>query len=928
MGISISLTVVPFHRYDHAMLSFGDLLSNALHDIKKHTRKKISIVQDELGYALTPALTGDAVERWRYRKSLPAIEQVEQLTTALVAYKYKGHDRAWVLQFLHSADHPYPNAFADTLFPPERAANPAPPFSVYQPPQPRGFVGRQRELAHYRAELEQAGIALISGMAGIGKTSLAATLARTQTPVFWHTLREASADSLIYRLSGFLARLGSADLWQQLEASRMANIQPPSNATCVDALLAGLIQYDCLICLDDLQVAADDPHIQRMVLRLSAEQRPKLLLTTRRIPRFLARYHQPLPLGGLSREDSADLFTTRHSKLTLAQRNDLHTYTAGHATFLTFALLLLERAVSADKLIASLAEADNIERFLLEEVDDYLSDDERAVMETLALHYGEPVPTDALLAIAHGERTRRAMRGLLDQYLIQAHDLFDKMGLTIHAIVAEFYRLQMSTAAQRALHERAANYYAAAHPLQSADHHERAGNIALATRLLTEHAHAFANRGDAIAAMTILERLPLDELDEELAIGMQLAIADCGTVSGRFGAAKAALFDVAERLNQQPNTPQTTRTKVHVCQRMGQLLEREDVPQALQWAQRGLGLTTAEMSAERAALETQIAILHMHTGNYGAAFELLEDLQHAQLPHHLQTVVRYSLSGLHFRNNQLDHAEKLAREALKMAQQHPLLKLRVLTNLGVYLYRRGKWQEAMQMLEEGRETAKRMGDVRQYLLLSLNLAGMLIYAGKERTAQQILNAVLEQAQENGQQTLVLQARVWLVRCHITIEKWAAAQTHLAAAKPLAVEQNDQAVLAMLDGYSAEIALAADELDDAWRLAMAAVDGSRQLGDKSSEAIHWRVVGDVATAASDRERAANAYQRSLALLNPLEYYYAATTLALAKLLQGEGAYAAAAEHAATAQTTFAHLGATRDVAAAQKLLDQLKLETIT
>jgi tetratricopeptide (TPR) repeat protein len=225
------------------------------------------------------------------------------------------------------------------------------------------------------------------------------------------------------------------------------------------------------------------------------------------------------------------------------------------------------------------------------------------------------------------------------------------------------------------------------------------------------------------------------------------------------------------------------------------------------------------------------------------------------------------------------------------------------------------------MLADGRETAERMGDVRQQLLLSLNLAGLTIYAGRAGEALRLLHEVIDRAEATEQHALVTQAHAWLVRHYLLAENWTLAQAHHAAAHALATAQNEQAVLTMLDGYAAELALADGDLAHAWRLANAAVSGSQQLGDKTTEAIHWRVVGNVAAAATNRDHAAAAYQRSLALLMPHEYDFAATQLAFAAFLLEQGEPQEAARRLQIAQMIFVQLGATRDLAMTKRLLDQ-------
>lgn len=907
------------------MLTFGDHLSNALHDIKQHTRKKISIVQDELGYSLTPMLTGDAIERWRYRKRPPTIEQVEAITKKIVAYRVEAHDRAWLLTFLGAADHPYPEQFADTLFPDEPDID-APPLSVYRPPRMERFVGRTAEIAQYESQLNDAsqGVAVISGMAGVGKTSLATMIAQKRSPVFWHTFRNGSADTLIMRLSGFVAALGAAELWQQLEASRLANVRPPSSATCIDALLAALDELDCLICLDDLQVAAEDGHVQRLVMGL-LEMRPNLLITTRKVPRFLMRHHNPEPLAGLTVGDFGALAEARGVELSDDAQHGLHEHTAGHATFLTFGLVLVERGENVEALVGRLAQTDNVERFLLEEVDDYLSDDERAVMETIGIHRGQVVDEEALGVIADVGRVRRVVRGLCDQHLVEIErgdrdrDLYG-----VHGIVGDFYWGQMGVGARNGLHRVAAEHYTETDSLLAAEQWAWADDVEQVAQLVSEDAEAWARRGDGVRGLGVIERVSFDEIekiDEDVLIGVEMGTAVCAIATGRFELARGVLERTAERLESRPDW---VRERVIVCQRMGELLEREDVPEALKWVRRGLALVTTsrnKMPHERAILEAQYAILNMHIGNFGVAMELLDDLHHTDLPPHIQTVATYSRAGLHFYQNELSEAERLGRQALTMAeeQQFPLHKLRAMNNLGGILYEQGLWEEAAVMFDQGRKMARQLGDMRKYIDLTQNLAGVYVNRGRPQEALPLLLETVVQTNESKQTLSAMVSETWLVRTLIMLNEWDDALLHWKNAHQFAVANNDQQTLAMLDCFAADLALADERLADAEQYASAAVGRARGLGDRMNEGIYWRKVAEVAIVREQVDEVNKAFFTVLNLLPVHKYEYAKTQLIWGKWLTAQGEFEKAQTLLEDAVFVFKRMGAVNEVDAAEKLL---------
>src|SRR5262249_14552155 len=86
------------------------------------------------------------------------------------------------------------------------------------------FIGRTAELDYFAEKLSSAHLAVIVGLPGIGKTALAAELARrTAAPdrIFWHSFHEHEGiDAIIWKLAGFLARQGQGELLRLLHSSR------------------------------------------------------------------------------------------------------------------------------------------------------------------------------------------------------------------------------------------------------------------------------------------------------------------------------------------------------------------------------------------------------------------------------------------------------------------------------------------------------------------------------------------------------------------------------------------------------------------------------------------------------------------------------------------------------------------------------------
>ncbi|MEI8166340.1 MAG: tetratricopeptide repeat protein, partial [Chloroflexales bacterium] len=137
-----------------------------------------------------------------------------------------------------------------------------PPPQPERPPDLTGFVGRATELDTFSAPLAQTGLVVLTGMPGVGKTSMAAALARrvgAPPTTFWHSFQaNEGTESLIWDLAGFLAHQGRAGLWELLQRTRLSGGQSPPMKVLIDYLVQMIEGADCLICLDDFHLVDED----------------------------------------------------------------------------------------------------------------------------------------------------------------------------------------------------------------------------------------------------------------------------------------------------------------------------------------------------------------------------------------------------------------------------------------------------------------------------------------------------------------------------------------------------------------------------------------------------------------------------------------------------------------------------------------------
>ena len=231
------------------------------------------------------------------------------------------------------------------------ASKVAPPPEPMPSPAVAGFVGREQEVAYFAACLAADHVAVIAGMAGMGKTMLAARLARriavSPDRIFWHQFHEGEGiETIIWRLAGMLWRHGQRRCGSCSKARRQSGGQPPPAEVLLDYLMQLLRGQGYVLCLDDFHHAEEDPLVEKAVDRLQtllAAGEVNLIVTSRRMPSAL-RTLSFVPLGGLGLADAGRLLAARKVTLTPELLAELHQRTDGNAELLTLAAQALQRS--------------------------------------------------------------------------------------------------------------------------------------------------------------------------------------------------------------------------------------------------------------------------------------------------------------------------------------------------------------------------------------------------------------------------------------------------------------------------------------------------------------------------------------------------------------------------------------------------------
>ncbi len=800
-----------------------------------------------------------------------------------------------------------------------------PPPDPTGPPEILGFVGRNTELEHHAEQLAQSNITVITGMAGVGKTALATQLVewvtRDRDRVFWHSFREGEGiDAIMWRLAAFLAWHNRSALWQSLQIARLTGSKPPPSEALFDYLLQLVREGNFLLCFDDFHHVDEDPVLNQLVERLRQALLAgnlKIVLTSRRVPSFLT-VTEIEPLTGLSLEDLRRLLRQRDLDLDADQIDELHSYTAGNAEFLTLAIATLQQSGNLSLLLSQLAESEDVERYLLEEVDETLSGQERSVMKAVSILLGYPGTRDVIEEILGGRNTFRILRNLTERHLLIAQDGEAGREYVQHALVRNFYYEQMRARERRSLHRNAGEYYEEEESLLDAGiHFERAREYEQAAQLATQDIWQIINRGQLRRLNSLLVRFRAKHLEPVHWIEVNLARGQLETLLAENAAAQTCYQEALFQLEMLAEGEERHRLHARICHGMGELLQHESPQEALEWLSRGLQSPPADSPADVAALSIRAGYLQMQLGRYAAAKASVESGMNLipSQPSQLRVFGLTQLGSIASEQGDVQLGITYTTQALAMSRRlhDDFWTAGLLINLGIDRDMAGEWNAAVDAFQEGMTLAEKLGTQKHQLFLALSLGRLNLNQGNFQEATIHLQQVLSLAEQANDHMAELRARVCMADMYIRRKQWADAATELDAAESFAIQLEAQGDLAEIHALRVDLLLHENNLEVAQQLAEQTATLAHELEDELEIGRNLRALGKVLAAAGHIDRAVAVLKESLCNLVNVEPYEAARTKVTLGLLLHRRAESKQADGLLTeARDAFRQLDAKHDM----------------
>lgn len=837
--------------------------------------REVSWNQQELAEAI--GYSRQQVSNWeRGTSPPPPSDVVEEIATALELSTDETN------QLLAAAGYRSTSLMVDEETPDAASPKPAvpqvpPPVEPRRPPKVDGFVGRNEELTYFAEKLEKNRLAVISGMAGVGKTALATNLAEWVSKphkTFWHSFKEGDGlEGVIWRLANFLAWHKRDDLWQLLQTTRLIGGQPPPTDTLFDYLLQLLRGQDYLICFDDFHFVDEDPMLAQFVERLQEALDTgsfSLLLTTRRLPSF-ARSVDFEPLSGLSITDARRLLTTRNVHLNEELLTELHTHVAGNAQFLTLALTLLQQITDPTELIEHLAEADDVERYLLTQVDEGLNRNERSVMRAVAVMLGYPATRDAVEAVLNGGNVWSTLRQLRERHLLTVSEHRDGNEYIQHTIVQGFYYEEMGRRPRRQMHHRAGDYYAEDEVdlLRSGIHYERAREFSLAAAQATKDVWTIINQGQIRQLRGLLECFNCDQLAIESWLEVNLAKGQVYTLQAEGELAERSLETVLGSVDLVQDKTLQQILGARACRRMGELLEEKSPTDALMWLEQGLEYLQKADEMQEAALHIRTGTIRLFKGQYEQAIK--ESQRGLALlpsePSLWRAIALRDISGVNIYLGNTDAIIGNAKQAIDICKQlhDQLHMIQPLMNLAIGKSMAGDIKEGLTDFDHALRLANHTGNSSLQAQIEQNLGTAKLSMGEFEEAEEHLQTSLELARKRDNRRILLYSLRNLIDLYVDEELWKMATQYLEEAELLARELGDPHNEMTLFGHWCEVMLANGDADTALEYANRRLELAIELKEVIQQGISQAYLGKTLAVMARYDEAFAAFDKSVNLI---------------------------------------------------------------
>ena len=615
------------------------------------------------------------------------------------------------------------------------------------PAVPR-FIGRETELAAYRARLERDHFVIITGMAGMGKTTLGAKLARTVADssdnIFWFTfdqVEKSTAEALYWALASFLDSRGEPNLWTYLHGAIGAQI-PLERMAKLNLLMASLASGDHVLCFDDFQVAAHLPDIayifktiRQHFVDLHQDLPARIIIMGRELSPDM-EYLVAEPLQGLTAGETAAFIADRHVTLPDDLIRQVWARTEGNPKLLELSLSALTTMPPANQenFVASLARKGDIRDYVMNNIYAALTLEEQTVMGALAVFAGaiEREGAEELLATVGVSNVAHRIDALINKHVMSETD--DER-LHQHSLVRDYCYHMLNRNERIHYHQLAAEYYEQEkNDLSAAHHHFEQKSYGTALNLLASHSQTIINAGGVDGLLEQLQRFQPIELTPAQRLTLGLIQGDAWCVHGSYTQAVAAYEAVSAEATDDNLRAETLHRISSTYLKLG------NYDRALAVAQETL--TVAERAGNRlvqAKAQHDIGWGLYRTNQFERAYDHLaasQNMAQTEQALILSAEADLGLGALAWKNGQLADARRHFERSRRIFSNagEPAREAYAIINLGLLFHNPVEFPRALMFYQQALDLQQPIGDVSGLYFTLNNLGHLHQIAGQYQIA--------------------------------------------------------------------------------------------------------------------------------------------------------------------------------------------------